>query len=237
MNIKNLVVDIGNSFCKIALFENEKMSRFERCLHSEILTKINTLAFERAIVSDVSKSTALFLKNQGFEFLEMSNDLFFPFRIAYETPKTLGVDRIAAIAGAWAIQPNKASLVIDAGTCITYDFISAEGVYEGGSISPGLTMRFRALHEQTGRLPLLEKMSLRPNLIGKTTFDAMQSGVMNGFIGEIESILRAYRQRYGADICTYICGGDAEFIAEEIKDFTKISELVMLGLNAILTNN
>jgi type III pantothenate kinase len=234
--LQNLILDIGNTFVKSALFRGEKLIFEQKFSHEEWENALQNMAFDRLILSDVSRALSGLIVQKYPEALLMSASLKMPFTHEYRTPQTLGTDRIAAAAGAFAIFPSQSVLCIDAGTCITYDFIRAAGVYEGGSISPGLRMRFRALHEFTGRLPMIEAASFRPELIGKSTQEAILSGVMNGFLSEIKGITEAYMQKKGKMI-TVVCGGDGDYIAREFPEFRHVPDLVLRGLNEILKYN
>ena len=159
-----------------------------------------------------------------------------PVKNLYQTPKSLGKDRIAAVTGAWSMFPRRNILVIDAGTCITYDFINQQGEYPGGGISPGIRMRFKAMHTFTGKLPLIEPEDF-DELIGKSTTESLLSGVYNGVTGEIREMVRLYREKYG-DVMVLITGGDHELLNNKLKiSIFAVPELVLLGLNEILDYN
>ncbi len=159
-----------------------------------------------------------------------------PFVNGYGTPTTLGVDRIAAVAGATHLFPGKACLVIDVGTCITYDILDAEGVYHGGGISPGMEMRLKAMHKFTSKLPLVMP-SGRPELIGKTTRDCMLSGAMLGTEAEVSGIIVQYTQ-YFLDLHIIFCGGGAQLFESKIKGHIfAVPNLVLIGLDQILRMN
>jgi type III pantothenate kinase len=159
-----------------------------------------------------------------------------PVKNHYQTPKSLGKDRIAAVTGAWSMFPGRNILVIDAGTCITYDFINQQGEYPGGGISPGIRMRFKAMHTFTGKLPLIEPEDF-DDLIGKSTTESLLSGVYNGVTGEIREIVRLYREKYG-DVMVLITGGDHELLNNKLKiSIFAVPDLVLLGLNEIFDYN
>jgi type III pantothenate kinase len=159
-----------------------------------------------------------------------------PIQINYKTPETLGVDRIAAVCGAIDIFPNRSSLVIDAGTAITYDFIDGHGNYEGGAISPGIEMRFEALHTFTERLPLVTKNG-DLTLIGNSTETCIRSGVLNGVVAEMEGIINNYKQLY-PDLGVVLCGGNSFFFENRLKPtIFATPDLVLSGLNRILLHN
>jgi type III pantothenate kinase len=167
----------------------------------------------------------------------MSNELIFPFSIAYETPKTLGTDRLAAVAGACFLFPQRAFLCIDAGTCITYDFLDSSGVYQGGAISPGLQMRLKALNHFTGRLPLVNFEGEKPELIGKSTQKSILSGAVNGFLAEIRATVQDYQEQFGKDLLIVVTGGDAEFICKSAGEFFYEPDLLLIGLDNICNLN
>ena len=150
--------------------------------------------------------------------------------------ETLGVDRIAAVCGAFALFPEKNCLVIDAGSCITYDVLDQKGNYCGGSISPGLEMRLKAMHTFTARLPLV-KVNQQVNLIGNSTESCLQSGALYGVLAEIEGIVEKYNQNY-AELRVIMCGGDASLFENQLKPTIFVApDLVLKGLNRILLQN
>jgi type III pantothenate kinase len=232
----NLALDFGNTRIKAGLFEGNRLST--RALFSdtkELRDFLSTNTFANAIVSSVSMEVqqALDWINVSGMKLPLTSTMDLPVTIAYGTPGTLGVDRIAAVCGARAIYPGRDCLVIDAGTCITYEFLSASGVYEGGAISPGIRMRFEAMNHFTARLPLVKPLSNAP-LTGKTTEQSMQSGVMNGLEEEIKGIISRYQQEF-PHIQIILCGGDSVFFENTAKRSIFVApDLVLTGLNAIL---
>lgn len=163
-------------------------------------------------------------------FLPINSDFFFPIENLYATPKTLGIDRIVAVIAAKQLFPNVPILVIDAGTAITYDFANEKGQYLGGGIAAGIKMKFRALHEFTARLPLIEERN-HCELIGNSTYNSMLSGVINGTIAEIQGIISQYQQQFGENIHICMTGGDAEFLAEKLRDISLVDvNLVLKGV-------
>ena len=140
----------------------------------------------------------------------------FPFTNLYSTPKTLGIDRMVLAAGAVLQFPNQNRLIIDAGTCITYDFINSNDNYLGGAISPGLRLRYEALHQQTAKLPLLTN-SYPENFIGNSTKESIHSGVINGVVLEIDGFIELYKTQYPKFIII-LTGGDTEFLAMRLKN-------------------
>ncbi|HXB11561.1 MAG TPA: type III pantothenate kinase [Bacteroidia bacterium] len=236
----NLVIDIGNSRVKAGVFaDNRLVANITYETFSiksfELFTKKHTRIKDAIVctVTDYPAGLIAFLK-KNFNLIELSEKTILPFSNNYKTPKTLGKDRLAVIAGAQHLLPGKNALVINAGTCITYDFIDNKGVYQGGSISPGLEMRFKALHTFTGRLPLIEADSTYKELVGKTTKDSILSGVQQGIVKEIEGIVEAYKKRLkGLQII--LTGGWHKWLKNQLGSKI-ISEpyLTLTGLNVIL---
>lgn len=165
-----------------------------------------------------------------------------PVRNAYATPHTLGPDRLAAVVGAAGLRPGRDTLVVDAGTALKLDLVTADGTYRGGSIAPGLGMRLRALHTFTGRLPLLELPlpETSVQLIGDTTASAMLSGVLRGAAAEVRGLLADYERRYPG-LGVVLTGGDAPYLRGSLGAATgrifAVPELVLLGLEMILRTN
>lgn len=160
-----------------------------------------------------------------------SSDTKIPLENLYQSASTLGSDRLAASIGAYALYPNADVLVVDAGTCIKYNFTNAANQYLGGGISPGLAMRFKALHQFTGKLPLIEPGADMIELIGRDTRHSILSGVVAGSAAEVDGIIARYREQYPALIAV-ISGGDSEYLAKQLKSsiFT-VQNLVLKGLN------
>lgn len=159
-----------------------------------------------------------------------------PLKINYQSPATLGVDRIAAATGSTVLFKGGNNLVIDIGTCITYDMVDSDSVYHGGGISPGVDMRLKAMHKFTSGLPLVAVKGM-PELIGKTTRECMLSGVIHGTVAELEGIILRYRQFF-EQLNIIICGGGAIFFESKIKDdIFAVPNLVLVGLNHILRYN
>jgi len=194
---------------------------------------------QAAIMSSVGEEYPViehWLEEHTF-FISLSYLTPLPITNLYQTPQTLGLDRIAAAVAANALYSYTNCLVIDAGTCITYEFIDATGKYSGGSIAPGIDMRMKAMHDYTARLPLIEKQRL-DSFIGFNTETAMRTGAQLGASLEIEGFLARYEQLYGS-VQLIITGGDADIIAEPLRLNTYIinKDLVLIGLNKILEHN
>ncbi|MFN8347925.1 MAG: type III pantothenate kinase [Spirosomataceae bacterium] len=238
-------VDLGNTFAKIGFFENNTLIKALYKVPVEELTdRLRESLPKNAILASTGLDTQLyadFLQQAGVRVVQLSPSLPLPIGKEYDTPQTLGADRLAAAAGAKALFPQEACLVIDMGTCITYDWVSAGGIFQGGIISPGLRMRFRAMHTFTKRLPLIditaESFSGFPALIGKSTHTAMQSGAFNGLLAEMDGIIDRYRSERG-ECQVLLCGGDAPLFENSLKNrIFAAPNLVLAGLNRILQYN
>ncbi|WP_044173140.1 type III pantothenate kinase [Flectobacillus major] len=236
----NLVIDLGNTFAKVGVFENNQLIDIQWNLeYDALLAYTQKIMPERIIVSSVSYSEETLQKT----FRHITDEVYLlqyttpvPLVKLYDTPETLGADRVAAAIGATVVYPNQNCLVIDLGTCITYDLVDADCQFHGGIISPGMRMRFKAMNTFTQRLPLIEPDEA-PALIGKSTKTAMQSGVINGLAAEINGLIEQYKNVL-TKINVILCGGDATFFANRIKypNFV-VPELVLIGLNRILEHN
>lgn len=237
----NLVLDIGNTSTKVAIFDGRKkvISVRTRIFSCEKLEKIlGKYDLGRAIVSTVRNTPefVIDLATHGIPHVHvLSYKSKLPFKNEYETPETLGPDRIAAVAGASLALPGKKALIIDAGSAITYDFLSGKS-YKGGNISPGLSMRFRALHKFTGKLPLVATTEKYPPL-GKNSHDAITAGVINGLIYEINEYIRTFLKKHsGLEII--LTGGDSGYLKDKLDyKVSYMPDIVLDGLNYILEYN
>lgn len=237
--LNNLIVDIGNTRIKTAVFENDNLVKETAFEHMEdFLSILPEISFQHAIISSVKYSEEELRMMLDFDFLYLNKNTPTPIYNNYKTPETLGVDRKAAVVGARATIEIGALLTVDMGSCITYEILDPLDRYLGGAISPGLKMRFKAMHQQTARLPLVTLTdSSPPNLTGDTTSTCMQSGVYHGILHEIEGFIRAYSKEYD-DLKVIICGGDSKVFESLTKDHIfVIPNLVLYGLNRILSYN
>lgn len=239
----NLVIDIGNTRTKLALF-NQHDLMFNVPVEQLTVNHLQMLKYEhiqmnRAILSgtrEVDSRLIEYLKENFEQFIELDHQTKLPIANLYETPETLGKDRLAAAIGANELFPNQNILVIDAGTAITYDFVSAENQYLGGNISPGLQMRFKALHQFTGKLPLVDNSAYFPEL-GKNTTEAIRAGVQNGIIFEIEKTIELFSNKY-SDLQVILTGGDSVFLDQLLNEEVLVHlNLTLIGLNRILEFN
>ncbi|MCG8308010.1 MAG: type III pantothenate kinase [Cytophagales bacterium] len=235
----NICIDIGNTNGKIGIFRDADLLEVIPNLSSgKIVKQLKARDPENIIVSSVRKGFGkLYAKLEKIaDTIVLSHNTPVPVEILYKTPETLGLDRMASVVGAHSIFAGKNCLVIDIGTCITYDLIDSDGRYHGGGISPGVDMRLKAMHKFTSRLPLIAPKGA-PELIGKSTKECLLSGATNGTIAELEGIIFRYKQFF-ADLYIILCGGGAIFFESKIKDHIfAFPNLVLVGLNQILRFN
>lgn len=234
----NLVVDIGNTRVKAALFNGPELKQLHYYRSTDEL--LNDPAFiqqaSRAVVGSVVKEQEAFYAtlNKLLPTLLFSTQTAIPLTNLYQSASTLGSDRLAASVGAYRLHPNQNVLVIDAGTCIKYNFTNAANEYLGGAISPGIAMRFKALHQFTSKLPLVEANFSYTRLVGTNTQESMLSGVLNGTLAEVEESINLYKQQFPNLICI-LTGGDSEYLAKRLKNtIFAHPNLVLKGLNDIL---
>jgi type III pantothenate kinase len=239
----NLVVDIGNTLVKYAVFDEHKLLVDQSSASGLYVSKIKELfevypKIERAILSSVGS-----LDKKQFEILSLfckvhvlSHESKVPFKNSYATPQTLGMDRIALVTSAFYQNPKGNTLVIDMGTCITYDVINDFGEYLGGAISLGLRMRYRALHEQTAKLPLLDA-EVPIDFIGNTTANSLHNGVIQGILHELDGTIDQYKNRF-KHLTVILTGGDSHFFAKRLKNsIFANSKFLLEGLNYLLEYN
>ncbi|MFZ4105934.1 type III pantothenate kinase [Flavobacterium sp.] len=218
-----LAIDIGNTQIKLAVFEqntiiNKKTIPFSDWKKEVEITLINFSEIQYIVVASVGNlQKSDFLEfTPNVEVFFFSNESKFPFQNQYVTPSTLGIDRMVVAAGAVLKFPNQNRLIIDAGTCITYDFIDANDVYHGGAISPGIRLRYESLHNYTSNLPLLKTEN--PNaIIGNSTVQSIHSGVINGITLEIDGYMSSISNK-NDNFIIILTGGDSEFLAERLKN-------------------
>lgn len=235
----NLAVDIGNTNTKYGLFvKNELKEVLNTTVGIEAI--LGSYKIKHAIISKTGSNheIELALKERKVNTQVLSRDLKLPLEILYETPETLGADRIAGSVAAKGLHPDNNVLKIDFGTCITYDFIDVKNHYLGGAISPGMMMRFKALHNYTAKLPLVDPMQYKSfELTGTDTATSILSGVVNGIKMELEGIIKDYDQRFG-NLKLVATGGDAGLFVTLLKsEIFARPYLVLEGLNRILNFN
>lgn len=218
-----LTVDVGNTRIKAAVFEASTVLEYFVFEKNELEKKIEKILEKFPNCSDLVVASVGNVEKQSFLTFEkqlnvhfFTHEDVFPFHNKYSTPKTLGIDRMILAAGATLQFPKQNRLVIDAGTCITYDFIDENDNYLGGAISPGLRLRYEALHNFTARLPLLT-LEEPDSYVGNSTAQAIHSGVVNGFVYEIDGFIDEYRSNF-ANFIIILTGGDADFLAKRLKN-------------------
>ncbi len=238
----NLVIDVGNTRAKLAVFKQDNIKEERVCSLEEVITQVKLLikkySIKACILSSVVDLSSDFIKNLRniIPVFELSKTSKVPFKNKYKTPDTLGLDRMALIAGAVNLYPETNCLVIDAGTCITFDFVNRGANYFGGAISPGIRMRYNALSDYTSKLPKLT-ISGTFELIGNTTQSSIHSGVLNGVVNEIDGVINQYRTIY-QDLTVVLTGGDAKFLSKQLKNSIFANQnFLLVGLNTILNYN
>ncbi len=239
----NLIIDVGNTLVKLAVFDAGSLIylvkiKLEHIKKEVLILKENYPKVNNAIISSVGKlneSHIVFLK-QHFKLLELTHKTKLPFTNSYDTPNTLGIDRIALVSASVEQYPKNNVLIIDAGTCITYDFITNKNNYLGGAISPGIRMRYKSLNNFTANLPLLET-GVPKHIIGTSTNSSMHSGVVNGIVNEMDGFILDYLQKH-PDLTVILTGGDANFLSKQLKSsIFANSNFLLEGLNYILQFN
>ena len=239
----NLIIDIGNTCVKLVCFNEGKVVEEQRTDKDDAVALqsfCSRYPFSRGIcssVSDISEEYSAALSSLAFSMMEFKSGITrVPIINKYNTPLTLGSDRLAAVVGANWLQPGRDILVIDIGTCVTFDFINSVGEYLGGNISPGPTMRLKALNHFTARLPFVERRGDTPDF-GTDTTTAIRSGVMNGIKYEIEGYIHSFLAKY-PQLFVYLTGGvhlNLQF-SENLSIFAD-DFIVPKGLNRILEYN
>ena len=238
----HLIIDIGNTSAKVAVFSQGEMKDMIRCSNQslkELDAFCQTYPIRKGIwasVISLSEEVKHQLQQQPFPMMEFTYQTPIPIRNLYRTPQTLGVDRLAAVIAAYTTKPHHPALVIDAGTCITYDFIDEHGQYQGGNISPGMEMRLKALHEFTSKLPKIEASGETP-LYGYSTETAIRSGVIRGIEHEISGYIQHLKKNYPSLLVFLTGGNDFSFDTNLKSGIFADGFLVLKGLNRILDYN
>ena len=239
----NLIIDIGNTATKLAVFQSDKMIIVQTVATTELVAEVEKLVEKFSKIKQGLLSSVKIIDNLDLERLQnllpitiLEVSLQMPFKNCYDTPLTLGVDRLALMAAAVDQYPKSNVLVIDAGSCITYDFMDANQNYLGGAISPGLEMRYKSLEAFTSNLPLLQKTV--PNQpIGSSTEASIHSGILYGILYEIEGAIKAYQNKF-PDLTVILTGGDADFLCKQFKiSIFAHSNFLLEGLNFLLEFN
>jgi type III pantothenate kinase len=237
----SLTIDVGNTKIKAGVFNEDVLDEifvFEKKEVHSIKNIIKKNNITHSILSNVGNENdeiESFLSEQT-QFLKLNRQTKLPFHNNYKSPETLGMDRVSAVAGSLHFFSNTNCLIIDAGTCITYDFISSDKNYFGGAIAPGLQMRLNAMHQFTKKLPQLSFSEI-DDFVGNTTETSMLSGAFYGMLNEINETISRYEQQYGT-LQVITCGGDSILFDKHIKrSIFAAPYLVLYGLNKILSFN
>jgi type III pantothenate kinase len=239
----NLIIDIGNTMTKLAVFQRDKILKTKTIGGSSLVLEVENILLEFTEIKQGLVSSVGFLSTKELDALEkrlpltiLNSGLKLPFKVHYETPNTLGSDRLALMAAATTQYPWQNVLVIDAGSCITYDFVDSQKNYLGGAIAPGIQMRYKSLSEFTSSLPSLQK-KIPKHPIGNTTNNSIHSGIVHGLLYEIEGTVREYQNNY-SDLTVILTGGDADFLCKQLKiSIFADADFLMEGLNFLLEFN
>ena len=237
----NLILDVGNSLLKIALFQKSELIQkfmFSENYKRNIEDIISNYKVTHSIISNVGRidDSIINILKESTNLLLVSNQLKIPFKNLYKSKNTLGQDRLALVSAAAFNFPNENVLIVDVGSCITYDFKNNNNEYLGGGISPGISMRFKSLNTFTSNLPLIDFDSIY-QLIGNNTKNSITSGVVNGTISEINGIIQQYREEF-KNIRIILTGGDSNFLLKRIKNTIFADRnFLLIGLNKLLEDN
>jgi len=233
-----LALDAGNSSIKFGLFQGDNLVKNGKIQKGESITNILTKEEINSLKTIISCSVLNELNVIDLpkvEHIVISHTSKFPFKVNYDTPETLGIDRVVACVG--ALNHDNDILVIDAGSCITYDYVSSQKGYLGGAISPGLEMRFRAMNNFTDKLPFISQFENNPESLGKSTMSCMKSGAINGLKFEIEGFIKEFTLNNN-NLKVFLTGGDAIFLGTELKSGIFADQnLVLKGLNSLIKLN
>ncbi len=238
-----LAIDVGNTRIKSAVFEQDNMMEQFIFSNEDFLEKIEIIFKKYSKVAIIVVASVGNLEKEDFSAFEnrakivfITRELSFPFNNHYDTPNTLGIDRMVLASGAAIQFPKKNRLIIDAGTCITYDFVDENDNYLGGAISPGIRLRYESLHNYTAKLPLL-KREIPKKTIGKSTEQSIHSGVINSVVFEIDGHIDSFISKNDNFIIIFT-GGDADFLANKLKNtIFANSNFLLESLNQIYQYN
>lgn len=249
----NLVIDIGNTLIKAAIFCGEELMEMwtgtlvdepairhlveEHRPEAAIVSSVRALTGQQAGNGPALPPELQFMTNLSFPLLVAGTHLKLPVTMRYDTAETLGTDRLAAAIAAAARFPGEHSAVVNTGSCLTIDFVNDKNEYLGGTIAPGLMMRLKAMHHFTGRLPMIDQVPDDVGLIGNTTKNAMLSGAINGMSAEIDGII-SQRQKEIGFFNVILSGGDGKIFVKKLKSsIFAVENIVLQGLNLMLKHN
>jgi len=233
-----LVLDAGNSSIKYGLFKNHELVVSGSLAKNQSINSVipSDLLDQVMVIASCRVTNTLEVKDiPNVKHIQINKDSVFPFKINYKTPDSLGIDRVVACVGGY--EKNKSLLVIDCGTCVTYDYVSVSGNYKGGAISPGIHLRFQAMNNFTDQLPLITRFNKDPELIGNSTTDCMKSGVINGLSYEMDGFISDY---FNIDnqLRVILTGGDTIFFDDALKNSIFAQQnLVLKGLDLLIDLN
>ena len=236
-----LTIDIGNTKAKYAVFHDKNIVETnvfqpESDDLKQLLAKYPYI--NKGIISSVGGKTKECLQAlEKLDVIVLSSTTKLPFSLTYKNKIQIGADRLALVAAAYAEKPHQNSLVIDMGTCITYDILTADDQHLGGPISPGMNLRFKAMHEHTALLPLCSPTNDELKITCDNTVECLQSGVQLGVLHEIKEFINLYSLKFN-DLNVFISGGDNIFLQNKLKSCTFASSNFMFnGLRFILEYN
>ncbi len=237
----NLAIDIGNTLVKVGVFQHNKLIFNDQFQPDSAIQKLERIGLNYPEISNAIYSASGKTEDKleaylssNFKAYQLTHETPVNFTNLYQTPHTLGLDRIALVSAAQYLYPNKNVLIIDAGTCVTIDFKTDKGVYQGGNISPGIQMRLKALNQYTAKLPLVEFQSPTSFPLGKNTRDAILNGVINGVVYEIDTYISRYKSEC-TDLTVILTGGNQQYLSTKLKSgIFADSKFQLFGLHAIL---
>ena len=218
-----LIIDLGNTLAKFFLYENRQCVKEHKVIVKDFRDMAKSLILNYTVIqgliySDVSNQAGEFFEKLSVQFpvIGVDSDMQLPFKNGYESTASLGSDRIVLVAAACKKYPNTNLLIIDLGSCITYDFLDSNCIYHGGAISPGLQMRYNSVHHYTGNLPLLKYRNPK-NPTGKNTDQAIHAGIYFGILDEINARIEYYDEKYDS-LTVILTGGDANKLPKTLKN-------------------
>jgi len=236
-----LTIDIGNSFAKLAIFHDGEIVYKERH-HKLLVGNVDKLYkkffFSRAILSSnrVMDKRIITAIQRRYDMIILDHNTAIPIKNLYRTPETLGRDRLAAMVGAYVQYPKQNCVIIDLGTCNTFDLVDKNGTYQGGNISPGVDMKLKAMNHFTSKLSLPVRQ-YNDDPIGKDTTSALQNGAFWGTIFEIESFIHRMNALF-TPLNVILTGGDAEIFGSKLNSKIFVApNIVLIGLHEILKYN
>jgi type III pantothenate kinase len=247
--MKYLLIDIGNTAIKWGWFEKNICIEKKTTPHTDILPEFPLLP-DFIVISNVvyneQRLENLFslyknipvvhckLNEEGELFFQ-GKKIYLPVNITYQTPHTLGSDRLASVLGAYSLYPKQNVIIVDFGTCIKYEVLTKEGVYLGGAISPGINMRYQAVHHFTAKLPLLSVPETLPDPVGKTTHEAIHAGILHAVYCEVNGMIQHYKELLGMQEATVVfSGGEAQYLVAYKNLYTFATQnLVFTGLQML----